>query len=67
MNTVFNLCVKFLVVSAHMLGISYQQINVWLFVIIHPLITILFLALFIITFIKYKKLKKSTKNQIPQL
>ncbi len=57
MNAVFNICVKFLVVCAHLLGITYQQINVWLFVIIHPLITLVCITLFIILFIKYKKLK----------
>ncbi|HNW90124.1 MAG TPA: hypothetical protein PKN48_10710 [Bacteroidales bacterium] len=59
MNQFFDLCVWLLQVSANFLGISYQAINIWLFVIIHPLITLLFLLLFVRKSIKYNKLKKN--------
>lgn len=41
MDTIFWICVEILKVAANALGISYQALNVWLFVIIHPLITLL--------------------------
>ena len=37
---VFQICVFILVDLAKFLGISYEEINVWIFVIIWPLITI---------------------------
>ncbi|MCB0507009.1 MAG: hypothetical protein KDD21_01790 [Bacteroidetes bacterium] len=51
MDTIFWICVKIMQVMSDMLGITYQQLNVILFVILHPLIT-LFL------FLKYRKYKK---------
>ena len=37
---VFQICVFILVDLANFLGISYEEINVWIFVIIWPLITV---------------------------
>ena len=37
---VFQICVFILVDLANFLGISYEEINVWIFVVIWPLITI---------------------------
>ena len=39
-----------MVFISHLIGISYQQLNVVLFVILHPSITLLF-------YLKYKKYK----------
>jgi len=39
-HAIFNLCVTILVVSADWLGISYEAINVLIFVIIWPLLTL---------------------------
>lgn len=50
METIFWICVKLMMLTSHLIGISYQQLNVLLFVIIHPLITILL-------YLKYKKYK----------
>jgi hypothetical protein len=52
MDTVFWICVEILKVSANFLGISYQALNVWIFVIAHPLITLYLFCLYI----KYKKI-----------
>jgi len=35
-NLIFDFCVELLVDSASFLGISYQEINVWLFVVAMP-------------------------------
>jgi len=57
MDTIFWICVEILRISAKFLGISYQALNVWLFVVINPLITFYLYYLYR----KYKRLSK-TKN-----
>ncbi len=37
----FNFCVRLLYEIAGILGISYEEINVWLFVIIWPIVSLL--------------------------
>ena len=39
-DVVFNICVKFLYDAAAILGITYEEINVWLFCVIWPILTI---------------------------
>jgi hypothetical protein len=39
---IFWLCVQAMVVTAKLIGISYQQLNILLFVILHPVITLWF-------------------------
>ena len=56
METVFWICVKIMQVMSNVLGITYQQLNVLLFVILHPAITL-------ILFIKYRKFKQLWKEQ----
>ena len=51
MDTVFWICVKLMVLVSHAIGISYQQLNVLLFVILHPAITL-------VLFLKYRKYKR---------
>lgn len=43
-------------IMSNMLGITYQQLNVLLFVILHPTITL-------VLFLKYKKYKRLWKEQ----
>jgi len=40
-NTIFRWCVDVLVLAAAWLGISYETINVWVFVVIWPILTLL--------------------------
>jgi hypothetical protein len=49
---VFDQCVLFLIWSANLLGITYEEINVYLFCIIWPILTLYHLAR-----IKYLKWK----------
>ena len=53
----FDWSVNLLYKVAGLLGISYEEINIWLFVIIGP-ISLLISIFLIIIFIKNKKLKK---------
>ena len=41
MDQIFDWCVNVLVYWAGMLGITYKEINVWVFVIIWPILTII--------------------------
>ena len=54
MDTIFWICVKIMQVMSDMLGITYQQLNVILFVILHPVIT----TVLFFQYIKYKNLYK---------
>ena len=47
MDAIFDWCVKVLVYFAGVFGITYKEINVWVFVIIWPILT-LALALWLI-------------------
>ena len=44
-NYVFDLCVRILMVLAKHCGMTYKAVNVWIFVIIWPLITLFLLGL----------------------
>ena len=43
MDAIFDFCVQLLIDSASYCGVSYKEMNVIVFVIVHPLITILML------------------------
>ena len=58
MDTIFWICVKIMQSMSSLLGITYQQLNVILFVIIHPAITgVLFWY-----YLKYKRLWKAQNS-----
>lgn len=56
MDAIFWICVKIMQVMSDILGITYQQLNVVLFVILHPAITV-------VLFFKYRKYKRLWKKQ----
>jgi len=57
MDTIFWICVKIMQVMSKAIGITYQELNVILFVILHPAIT-LFIWLRLRHFKKkYKEIK----------
>ena len=47
MGSLFDLCVHFLKWLGNMVGMSYVEINIWIFCIIEPLIFILMLYIII--------------------
>ena len=55
MNQLFYYCVEILKQIAELTGMSYEEANIWIFVVIHPLITLLL----IYELSKCKKLAKS--------
>jgi len=63
MNELFNLCVAILQGISDVTGLTYQEANIWIFVIIHPLLTVTFFWLMIKYRRKWKKeLFKSNCN-----
>jgi len=47
MDQIFDWCVHILIYWANTLGITYKEINVWVFVIIWPILTIMLVAIII--------------------
>lgn len=47
-DQLFSLCVNFLLLVGKRVGMSYNEINIWIFCIIWPIITILSIALNIV-------------------
>ena len=60
MDTAFWICVKIIQEMSKILGMTYEELNIWLFVIIHPILTLIFIVLFI----KYKRLYNKKLNEL---
>ena len=45
MNQIFDWCVNVLVYWANVIGITYKEINVWVFVVIWPILTVLLMVI----------------------
>lgn len=54
-------CTDFCINSSNLLGISYQEFNFWLFIVIYPLITIVLIILNLIKIFKNKNQFTSLK------
>ena len=60
MHELFDICVEILYWIADITGLTYKQANIWIFVIIHPIIT---MALFIIIAWQRKKIMGNKKKK----
>ena len=60
MDQIFDWCVDVLVYGAGILGITYKEINVWVFVIIWPIVTI---VLFVVIALQRRKIKQLTTRE----
>jgi len=60
MDQIFDWCVDVLVYGAGILGITYKEINVWVFVIIWPIVTI---VLFVVVALQRRKIKQLTTRE----
>ena len=63
-NAYFSWCVHLLQDMSAWMGISYQELNVWVFVVIHPLITLL-LSYWIIRLRRRLKGPKGNRRKSP--
>ena len=58
MDQIFDWCVNVLVYWANIFGITYKEINVWVFVIIWPLLTIAMMA---VIYVQWRRIRELTK------
>ena len=71
MKTVFWYCVDILNAVSSWLGVTYEELNIWIFVIVHPMLT-LFLMVLILSFNMtndrklFQVVKSELKQEIPQ-
>ena len=56
MDAIFDWCVELLVYFAGVFGITYKEINVWVFVIIWPIFTLALIAIVIIQQVRIRRL-----------
>ena len=56
MDTVFDWCVDVLIYWANILGMTYKEINVWVFVIVWPILTMLLIVIIVRQQIMIRKL-----------
>lgn len=61
-DVIFDFCVLVLVVLAEWLGITYEAINVWFFVIIWPILTLALIAVVVWQRIKIRKLSEGVRS-----
>ena len=54
-HELFNWCVRVLQAMAHACGMTYEEINIWIFCIIEP---IAFIVMFFILIRQWRKIKK---------
>ena len=62
MNKTFNWCVNLLEALALKLNMTYEEVNIWIFVIIEPIIFLVMLLLMYKQYRKIKSLKNSLKH-----
>ncbi len=63
MDAIFDWCVAVLVYFASVFGITYKEINVWVFVIIWPILTLALIALIFYQQIHIRRLKKLLQEE----
>ena len=56
MNTVFYKCVDLLEFLAAKVGMTYEAINVWIFVILWPIFTVVLIIVLIVQQLRIRKL-----------
>ena len=58
MDKIFDWCVEILIYWANVFGITYKEINVWVFVIIWPIMTILLIGILVVQRRKIQQLSR---------
>jgi hypothetical protein len=64
MDAIFDWCVALLVYFAGVFGITYKEINVWVFVIIWPVFTLGLIALIFYQQIRIQRFRKRLEEEI---
>jgi len=63
MDAIFDWCVEVLVYFAGVFGITYKQINVWVFVVIWPILTLAMSALMVRQQVRIRRLEKALQEK----
>ena len=63
MDQIFDWCVNVLVYWAQVFGMTYKEINVWVFVILWPILTIILIGIIIQQQRAIRKLSKGLEEQ----
>ena len=58
MDAIFDGCVSILVYFAGVLGMTYKEINVWVFVILWPIFTLALIVVVLIQRVRIRRLEK---------
>ena len=58
-NSLFKMCVHLLQHWGNLLHMSYEEINIWIFVIIEPVVFFIMLLVFVYQYFKIKTLKRN--------
>jgi hypothetical protein len=61
-DAIFDWCVAVLVYFAGMFGITYKEINVWVFVILWPILTLGLVVLLIAQQVRIRRLQRRLKE-----
>ena len=62
MDKLYVYCTDFIINLANLLGLSYYEINTFLFCFIYPVITLLFLIIYVLQKRKLNRLKLNSLN-----
>ena len=63
-DIVYDWCVLLLINIAKQIGITYEEINVWLFVVLVPISLLILVLINLILFLKVLKLKKNNFSNV---
>jgi len=63
MDQIFDWCVNVLVYWAGILGITYKAINVWVFVILWPILTIILIGVIVVQRRMINQLSRDQREQ----
>lgn len=62
-NFVYAYCTDFVINLANILGLSYYEVNTFIFVILYPLLVIGLTCLFVIQILRLRFLKSKIRNE----
>jgi hypothetical protein len=59
MDQIFDWCVRILVYWAGIFGITYKEVNAWVFVIVWPILTIILIGVIVM---QQRRIRQSSKE-----
>jgi hypothetical protein len=62
-DAIFDWCVEVLLYFAGVFGITYKEVNVWVFVIIWPIISIALVTIVIVQQVRIRRLQKKLEKR----